>query len=86
MMQPLSFVGNVSEGSEVSVSCDSSPCQGSFAYFPPNNDVINALEVMSNAIQSYSYGNILNGNGNKLIFMPTKTDPISCVEEWKMEE
>lgn len=83
-IQPLSPITKVSEGPEVSVSCDSSPCRGSFAYSPPNKDANNALEVMTKAIESYKYGNKLNSpDNNIMIFMPTKTDPTSCVEEWK---
>lgn len=69
---------------EVSVSCDSTPCNGIFAYSGPNKDASNALEVMTKAIASYHYGNEINTEtDNKMIFMPTKTDPQSCVEEWK---
>ena len=80
-IQPLSPVGRVVEGSEI--SCDSSPCQGTFAYSPPNKDASNAVEVMTEAIKTYKYGNVPNSPDNNLIFMPTKTDPKSCVEEWK---
>eukprot|EP00956_Cyclotella_meneghiniana_P033538 scaffold96809_cov46-Cyclotella_meneghiniana.AAC.1 len=54
-IQPLSPVVGVVEGSEI--SCDSSPCQGTFAYSPPNKDANNALEVMTEAIKTYKYGN-----------------------------
>jgi hypothetical protein len=68
----------------VVVSCDSNPCQGIFAYAGPNTDTTNSLEVMTKAIASYNYGNERNSaTENKMIFMPTKTDPHSCVEEWK---
>jgi hypothetical protein len=66
------------------VTCDSNPCNGLFSYSPPNTDTTNALEVMTKAIASYNYGNERNSaTENKMIFMPTKTDPHSCMEEWK---
>jgi hypothetical protein len=70
--------------SEGAVVCDSTPCQGIFAYSGPNKDTSSAVDTMTKAIASYNYGPEANSETeNKMIFMPTKTDPLSCVEEWK---
>jgi FkbM family methyltransferase len=69
--------------SEGAVVCDSTPCQGIFAYSGPNKDT-SSVDTMTKAIASYNYGPEANSETeNKMIFMPTKTDPLSCVEEWK---
>ena len=68
------------------VTCDSTPCNGHFSYSPPNTDKANASITFKHAFDRYKYGS----EGKKIpygeqdeIFMPTKTDPRECVDEWK---
>jgi hypothetical protein len=66
------------------VSCDSSPCNGFFAYDGPNMDKIAALDVFEKAVSVYNYGPEKNSETkNKMIFMPNMTNHQSCVREWK---
>ncbi|KAL3790419.1 hypothetical protein HJC23_013591 [Cyclotella cryptica] len=66
------------------VTCDSTPCNGFFAYSPPNRDERNATETLKKASASYNYGNERNTETlNQMIFMPSKTNAEECVHEWK---
>ncbi|KAL7436546.1 hypothetical protein ACHAXM_005256 [Skeletonema potamos] len=70
--------------SNSSVSCDSSPCNGFFAYNGPNKDKKAALDVLQKAVAVYHYGNERNSETeNIMIFMPKITNHPSCVLEWK---
>ena len=71
-------------GEERNISCDSSPCNGFFAYEGPNKDKKAALEVFQKAVAEYGYPPERNNEThNKLIFMPNITNHLSCVQEWK---
>ena len=68
------------------VECDSTPCNGFFAYSPPNTDTANASATFKHAFDRYKYGyggEKTPDREQKEIFMPTKTDPRGCVDEWK---
>ena len=84
-IEPLTpFASVASDLPDDIVTCDSSPCDGVFAYSGPNHNPINALKVLTDAVATYSYGNEMNtATDNTMIFMPTNTDPQSCVSEWK---
>ena len=73
-----------SDSSGVRISCDSSPCNGFFAYDGPNYDKKSASDILQKAVAEYYYGNERNNaTHNKMIFMPTATNHPSCVSEWK---
>jgi hypothetical protein len=66
------------------VSCDSSPCNGFFAYDGPNYDKKAASDIFQKAVAEYNYGpERNNATHNKMIFMPNTTNHPSCVLEWK---
>lgn len=74
----------VAGSNEIVVTCESTPCNGFFAYSGPNRNTTAALEVMRKAVATYNYGGDRNNETlNKMIFMPSETDPQSCVNEWK---
>jgi hypothetical protein len=67
-----------------SVTCDSTPCNGFFAYDGPNKNKTSAASNMQNAVAAYHYGGEKNSETeNTMIFMPDKTDPRECIQEWK---
>jgi hypothetical protein len=77
-------IGPITINSNSSVSCDSSPCNGFFAYNGPNRDKKAALDVLQKAVAVYHYGNERNSETeNIMIFMPNITNNPSCVLEWK---
>jgi len=62
------------------VSCDSSPCNGFFAY--DGKAVKDILQKA--AVAEYNYGRQRNNEThNTMIFMPNTTNHSSCVTEWK---
>ncbi|KAL7474047.1 hypothetical protein ACHAW6_000045, partial [Cyclotella cf. meneghiniana] len=66
------------------VTCDSTPCDGFFAYSPPNYDKHNATETFKKASATYNYGGAKNTETlNNMIFMPSETHAEECVKEWK---
>ena len=66
------------------VSCDSSPCNGFFAYDAPSKDKNASFHVLQTAVAAYNYGPESNSDtNNTLIFMPNITNHPSCVQEWK---
>lgn len=66
------------------VSCDSSPCNGFFAYDAPGTEKNASFHVFQKAVAAYNYGPERNSNAkNELIFMPNITNHPSCVQEWK---
>jgi hypothetical protein len=66
------------------VSCDSSPCNGFFAYDAPSKDKNASLHILQTAVAAYHYFPERNSDAkNKLIFMPNITNHPSCVQEWK---
>ena len=72
------------EEDERNVSCDSSPCNGFFAYDAPSKDKNASFHVLQTAVAAYSYGPETNSDtNNTLIFMPNITNHPSCVQEWK---
>mmetsp|Transcript_22370 Transcript_22370/g.34374 ORF Transcript_22370/g.34374 Transcript_22370/m.34374 type:complete len:375 (-) Transcript_22370:15-1139(-) len=65
-------------------SCESSPCNGFFAYDGPNKDKKAALDALKKAVAVYNYGGERNNEThNKMILMPNATNHPSCVAEWK---
>lgn len=71
-------------GHSQNISCDTSPCNGFFAYDGPNKDKKAALEVFEKAVAEYRYGGERNNEThNQMIFMPNATNHPSCVMEWK---
>ena len=83
--QLLDIVNEESGDSNSSrVSCDSSPCNGFFAYDGPNYDKKAASDILRKAVAQYNYGpERNNATHNKMIFMPNTTNHPSCVLEWK---
>jgi len=66
------------------ISCDSSPCNGFFAYDGPNKDKKAAVDALKKAVAVYNYGGERNNEThNEMIFMPNATNHPSCVAEWK---
>ena len=66
------------------VSCDSSPCNGFFAYDAPSKDKNTSFHIFQKAVATYNYGPERNSDAkNELIFMPNITNHPSCVQEWK---
>ncbi|KAL7454078.1 hypothetical protein ACHAWC_005706 [Mediolabrus comicus] len=71
-------------GEERNISCDSSQCNGFFAYDAPSKDKNASFHVLLLAVAAYNYGPERNsGAKNELIFMPNITNHPSCVQEWK---
>ena len=69
---------------ELAVTCESTPCNGFFAYSGPNRNTTAAFEVLRKAVATYNYGNDRNNETlNQMIYMPSETDPQNCVNEWK---
>lgn len=70
------------------VTCDSDPCDGFFAYAPPNKNKTSAAEIFKKEVAVYGYGGdgVNNETSNIMIFIPNETSATSvegCVEEWK---
>ena len=51
----------------VRVSCDSSPCNGFFAYDGPNMDSKAAMDVLQKAVAEYNYGTERNNETHNTI-------------------
>lgn len=73
------------------ISCDSTPCQGFFAYSNPNTDVQNASKEFHHAYETYKYGfmgdKVADGKQEEIFIPTTATKDINnveeCVREWR---
>jgi hypothetical protein len=78
------FIDKLKYMKERHVSCDSSPCNGFFAYDAPSKDKNASFHIFQKAVAAYNYGPERNSDAkNQLIFMPNITNHPSCVQEWK---
>ena len=78
--EQIKKVEDNSIGQSQNITCDSSPCNGFFAYEGPNKDKKAALEVFQKAVAEYGYPPERNNEThNKLIFMPNSSNHPSCV-------